>query len=61
MTSMAESAGSSPEELGDEPTVVPASTTPATPESDGEQVDTDRPGDVPFEQAAAEHENPALE
>ena len=22
---------------------------------------TDRPGDIPFDQAAAEHENPALE
>ncbi|MFF1573069.1 hypothetical protein ACFVWR_09990 [Leifsonia sp. NPDC058292] len=30
-------------------------------DGDGDAESTDRPGDIPFDQAAAEHENPALE
>lgn len=37
----------------------PATAAPAEPTTD-EQSDTGHPGDIPFDQAAAEHENPAL-
>ncbi|WP_431277515.1 hypothetical protein [Leifsonia poae] len=37
-----------------------ATTDPAVAENSGVE-ETDRPGDIPFDQAAAEHENPALE
>jgi len=32
----------------------------ATVDAESETNSTDRPGDIPFDQAAAEHENPAL-
>jgi hypothetical protein len=40
-----------------EPTTNPDATTGAGPEDTGAG---EQPGDIPFEQAAAEHENPAL-
>jgi hypothetical protein len=52
-TQTSAAAQSSPENSG-----VPASS--AVAENSGVEA-TDRPGDIPFDQAAAEHENPALE
>ncbi|WP_345761099.1 hypothetical protein [Diaminobutyricibacter sp. McL0608] len=35
-------------------------TAPAGGAADAEDAEDDRPGDIPFDQAAAEHENPDL-
>ncbi len=40
-----------------EPAAAPEATTGAGPD---EPLSGEQPGDIPFEQAAAEHENPAL-
>jgi hypothetical protein len=50
-------AGTPAEQHSGDPTAAPQAGPPLV----GGVEATDRPGDIPFDQAAAEHENPALE